>query len=129
MFLDLSLDAKEEVFDDILENEECSQKSIIKNSSDMLNGWYAGTILSFKDSGRTISKEALSEKEISFIGIHSVESAVNVVYGLLTKFTTIFHESQIRVVLDLLEFIAKARVPKELAGGFLILMIKYHFLP
>jgi hypothetical protein len=129
MFFDLSMDNNEENFDDILENEECQQKNMVESSSDMLNRWYADTVLKYDKSGKTIDKSSLSEKEIHFIGNHSIVSAIEVVYGLLEKYTSMLCEDQISLAKELLGFISKARVPKELAGGFLILMIKYHFLP
>ena len=117
----------EEFFDDVY---ECDQAQLQDPTEDTpsLNDWYEKTICSFASS-KQIEKNVLSDHEVEFVQRHSLISAVDVTYCLLAKYTDKTHDEQISTVLDILSYLGRCRLPKELLGGFLILMIKYHFLP
>jgi len=45
------------------------------------------------------------------------------------KYTLMTFDEQISCVLKALNYLSDMKIPKEYAGGFLILLCKYHFLP
>jgi hypothetical protein len=119
-------DLNEEYVEDVCENDQCNLQEADPEIT--LNDWYEKTICSFV-SGKTVSKNFLSDHEIEYVQKHNLITAVDVTYLLLGKYTTKNHEEQIGIVLDVLAYLGNCRLPKEYLGGFLILMIKYHFLP
>lgn len=120
-------DLNEECFDDVY--EEVEQSNTLEEHEELsLNSWYEKTICSY-GSSKVSKKSVLSEHEVKFVQSHTLISAVDVTYCLLAKYTVKTHEEQIAIVLQVLEYLGKCRLPKEILGGFLILMIKYHFLP
>jgi hypothetical protein len=119
-------DCNEEYVDEAYEIDNFVIADVDDKST--LNSWYEKTICSYR-SGKVVEKTTLSEYEIEFVKKHNLISAVDVTYCLLGKYTQKTHDEQIIIVLDILSFLGQARLPKEYLGGFLILMIKYHFLP
>lgn len=97
-------------------------------SKESLDEWFSKTVLAYK-GGRALSKTELSEKEYYFVKSNSVMSGVDVCYMLLEKHLGFNFEAQLQCVLSVIRFLEQCRLPKSHMGGFMILMIKYHFLP
>lgn len=94
----------------------------------VFNMWFESVIKTF-DSSKTIQKDTLSIKEINFIKGNNLEKAIDCCYALLNKYTLHDNDTQISMVLSALNYLSDSRIPKEYAGGFLILICKYYFLP
>jgi putative transposon-encoded protein len=107
------------------ESQESSTDLLTKEDLDV---WFSKTVLAFK-SDRVLSKKELSEREFNFIKSNSVMSGVDVCYMLLAKYLDLNFESQLQCVLKVIRFLEQCRLPKDYMGGFMILIIKYHFLP
>ena len=97
-------------------------------SKEVLDSWFSKTVLSYR-SERVITKTELSDRECQFVRSNSVMSGVDVCYMLLAKHLEMNFESQLQCVLTVLRFLEQCRLPKDYMGGFMILIIKYHFLP
>ena len=93
-----------------------------------LNDWFAKTVLQYKN-GKTVPRESLTDKDYEFVMSNSVVSATDICYSLLEKHIEDNFESNLDRVLSVIRFLEDRRLPKEYLGGFMILMIKYHFLP
>lgn len=93
-----------------------------------LNDWFAKTVLQYKN-GKTVPRESLTDKDYEFVMSNSVVSATDICYSLLEKHIEDNFESNLDRVLSVIRFLEDRRLPKEHLGGFMILMIKYHFLP
>lgn len=108
--------------------ELVDDESFLQDENQRLNLYFQESILNY-DLNRENLPSTLSEKEIAFIKNHSVISAVDAVYHLLSKFTVQNDEQQISTFVDCLKYLAEKKIPKEYIGGFVILMVKYHHLP
>lgn len=95
---------------------------------DLFNMWFQQVVLNF-NSNKSLPIKKLSDKEINFIRNNNIEKGVDCAYALMAKYTTYTFECQLSLVMKALDFLAKMRIPKEFAGGYLILICKYHFLP
>ena len=120
------IDAEELI---VNETSEQDASSFYLNRRSFLNNWYNKTIASYASSSRIITRTELTDREYEFVLSTSVTSGVDVCYSLLSRFTTLDNEAQIDIVLQMLDYLAASRLPKEYAGGFIILMVKYHILP
>lgn len=106
-----------------------AQEEVVETvSKEFLDEWFSKTVLSYR-SGRTLTKTELSEREYNFIQSNSVMSGVDVCYMLLEKHLGFNFEAQLQCVLSVIRFLEQCRLPKSFMGGFMILMVKYHFLP
>lgn len=121
-------------FQDIFEvelNQEAESSDDIclpQDENEKLNIYFQESILNY-NVDRVNLPSAISEKEIAFVKTHSIISAVDAVYHLLSKFTVQTDEQQICTFVNCLRYLAEKKIPKEYIGGFVILMIKYHHLP
>lgn len=115
---------EEEFVTEVAENDDIDEPSLRVS----LDRWFAKTVNVFP-SGRNIFRTTLTEREFENIVRHNVMSGTDVSYALLSKFTDFTDDQQLDCVLKVLRFLAACRLPKEFAGGFLILMVKHHILP
>ena len=106
-----------------MDDSGCSEIQIA-----VFNMWFESVIKTF-DNSKTINKNNLSTKEINFIKNNILEKSIHCCYVLLQKHTLHDHDTQISMVLSALQYLSDMRIPKEYAGGFLILICKYYFLP
>jgi len=95
---------------------------------EVFNMWFQSAIKSYS-AHKTIAKDSLSQKEIVFIKSNNLENAIDCCYALLNKYTVMTRDEQINTILNGLNYLSAMKIPKEYAGGFLILLCKYHFLP
>ncbi len=130
MFDDMYLSkfVSEEELDTVEETKPEDAENFFLCRRSFLNDWFAKTILQYS-SGRTPPRDCLTDKEYEFIMSNSVVSATDICYSLLEKHVEDNFESNLDRVLSVIRFLEDCRVPKEHLGGFMILMIKYHFLP
>lgn len=112
---------------DQVEFDQVETEAVIDEQT-QLNMYFADSVLGYGDKFINANKQ-LSEKEINFIKSHSVMSATDIVYHLLSKFTSMPQDEQINTYISCLNYLASKRIPKDYIGGFSILMIKYHYLP
>lgn len=124
----LSLAVSDFISHDEIENEVENLNEVSEIQFAVFNMWFKNIVLNY-DSSKKIEGKFLSKKEISFIKNNDIEKSVDCCYVLLTKYTLFSNEEQITTVLNVLNYLSEMKIPKEYAGGFLILMCKYHFLP
>ncbi len=93
-----------------------------------LNKWFRSTVCAFT-GGSLVIREELTDREFEYVKNNSVMSGTDVSYSLLDRFTSKTFEEQLNIILHILGYLAECRLPKEYIGGFMILMVKYHFLP
>lgn len=118
-----------ELQDENQSNDVEAQEEVVETvSKEFLDEWFSKTVLAYK-SGRNLCKTELSEREYNFIQSNSVMSGVDVCYMLLEKHLGFNFEEQLQCVLSVIRFLEQCRLPKSHMGGFMILMVKYHFLP
>ena len=113
----------DEIDREIENNEEVSEIQFA-----VFNMWFKNAILNY-DSNKNLQDKTLSLKEISFIKNNNIEKSVDCCYALLEKYTLMTFDELISCVLKALNYLSDMKIPKEYAGGFLILLCKYHFLP
>lgn len=125
------------VCEDVIDNEELAVNEVVDQDGDsfyldrrsFLDNWYNKTVAAYAGSGRIIGRTELTDREYEFVLANSVVSGIDVCYSLLSRFTVLDDEAQIGIVLQMLAYLSECRLPKEYAGGFIILMVKYHILP
>lgn len=115
---------EDELVTEVTESDENDDPSLRVS----LDRWFARTVNVFP-SDRSITRSTLTEREFENIVRHNVMSGTDVSYALMSKFTDFTDDQQLSCVLNILRFLAACRLPKEFAGGFLILMVKHHILP
>jgi len=126
----------EKIFvDDVVSEEEIvvevfdSREDIsVSDLRVILDEWFSNTVRIFS-GGRTVTRSTITDREFENIVKHNVMSGTDVSYSLMSKFTCMTDDEQLATVLRILRFLAFCRLPKEYAGGFLILMVKHHILP
>jgi hypothetical protein len=110
-----------------VENEDsveyCSNVQI-----EVFNMWFQSVIKNYPSS-KVVVKNSLSQKEIIFIKSNNLENSIDCCYTLLQKHTFLTNDEQVYMILNALNYLSSMKIPKEYAGGFLILLCKYHFLP
>jgi hypothetical protein len=112
-------------------DEQVDDFEIVEPVEDLrtcLNKWYRRTVCAFT-GGSLVIKEDLTDREFEYVKNNSVMSGTDVSYSLLERFTSKSFEEQLNIILHILGYLAECRLPKEYIGGFMILMVKYHFLP
>ncbi len=116
---------------DFIQEDDCQEENVHICSDmqmDVFNMWFSSVIKTFSKT-KVISKDSLSMKEVVFIKTNNLEKSVDCCYALLNKYTMHTFDEQISMVLNALQYLSDMRIPKEYAGGFLILICKYYFLP
>ena len=123
MMLNLAFTEIQEEEFELEDREGCSE---IQEA--VFNMWF-DTVIKKYNYAKLINKESLSLKEINFIKYNNLEKSIDCCYVLLQKYTFYDVDTQIDMILSALNYLSSMRIPKEYAGGFLILLCKYHFLP
>ena len=109
-----------EIFKGVEKEEEYSR--------DYLDDFFQQLVCQFP-GGRLVEKTKLSDNEYQVVCRVPLIEATGVVYKLMDSHTSKNFDQQISLVLDALNYFSAKRLPKQYAGGFLILATKYHFLP
>ncbi len=100
----------------------------VEHSRDYLDDFFQQLVCQFP-GGRSITKTKLSDNEYQVVCTVPLMQATGVAYQLMDSHTSKTFDEQLPLVLDALNFFSAKRLPKQYAGGFLILATKYHFLP
>lgn len=116
---------------DVEDNEVEILKVVEKeeeHSRDYLDEFFQQLVCQFP-GGRSVEKTKLSDNEYHVVCRVPLMEATGVAYQLMDSHTSKTFDEQLPLVLDALSFFSTRRLPKQYAGGFLILATKYHFLP